>query len=146
MQSKYLGYYRQLKERLPTFNRIFGSRVFVEILPNPEIKSEGGLILGASTHHRNFTDEKSFTAAVVLDVGSGYVDDDGDTVPTDVKVGQVVEVVRTDLRYYSTHPFLGGQFMKDEVASIRESAINGVIAESVEEYTQALKVIGELRG
>lgn len=145
IQSKYLTYVRDLKERLPNFYELFGSRIFVEVLPNPELKTAGGLILGSSKHHRNTTDEDSFTAVVVLATGTGYEDENGETVPLSVKPGQVIEVVRSGLRYYSSHPFLGGEYNPKEVALIKESDIHGLIAESMDEYNKALEVIGGLR-
>lgn len=146
MTSKYLNVVRNMNETLPTFYKLQGSRILVELLPEPEMKTEGGLFVGSASNSRSSTEEDKFTAAVILAVGTGYYDDEGNDIPMDKRPGQIVEVVRSSLRYYSTHPILGGsQYTNKELATVNESAINAVLANSVEEYSQALTIIRELR-
>lgn len=146
MQSKYLAFFRQLKERQPGFYQLFGSRILVEVLPEPEMKTAGGLVIASSSRQITDTQENKFTAAVVIAVGKGYYDDEsGEDVALSVKPGQVVEVVRTGLRKYSTHPMLGGQYSGGELATTRESDITGLLADSVDEYASVLTTITELQ-
>jgi co-chaperonin GroES (HSP10) len=146
MESKYLNFFNKLRSVLPGFYQLFGSRILVEVLPEEELKTAGGLIVAKSSSHRTDTEENKFTAAVVIAVGRGYFDDEtGDDVPLDVKPGQVIEVVRTGLRRYSTHPILGSQYTSGELAILNESHVNGLLANSVEEYAEALKAIDGLK-
>lgn len=147
MKSKYLRFFEKLKEQRPNFYQLYGSRILVEILPEPEMKTASGLIVGTASNQRTDTEENKFTAAVVLAIGAGYYDEESnEDVPLKVKLGQVVEVVRTSLRRYSTHPALGSQFTKGDLATTRESDISCLLADTVEEYDVTLGTIVELQG
>jgi co-chaperonin GroES (HSP10) len=146
MQSKYLSFFTNLCEVQPNFYKLYGSRILVEVLPEPELKTEGGLFVGKAGNFRTDTEENKFTAAVVIATGNGYFDDEsGEDVPLDVKPGQVVEVVRSGLRRYSSHPILGAQYTTGDLALINESHVSTLLAESVEDYAKALTVISDLR-
>ncbi len=147
MQSKYLGTFSALNERLPNFYKLFGSRILVEVLPEEELKTAGGLIVAKSaSNFRSDTEENKFTAAVVIEVGQGYFDEEtGKDVPLSVKRGQVVEVVRSGLRRYSSHPILGTQYSTGDLALINESHVNTLLANSVDEYAAAMKAIADLQ-
>lgn len=146
MQSKYLSFFTQLREVQPNFYKLFGSRILVEALPEEELKTAGGLYVGKAGNFRTDTEENKFTAAVVIAVGEGYFDDEsGEEIPLSVKPGQVVEVVRSGLRRYSNHPILGSQYTTGDLALINESHVNTLLAESVEEYKNALATISNLR-
>jgi len=147
MQSKYLGFFKALKETKPNFYQLFGSRILVEVLPEPEMKTAGGLVMASpGSNYRTDTEENKFTAAVVLATGKGYYNDEtNEDVPLEVKPGQVIEVVRSGLRKYSSHPVLGGQYTTGDLATTNESHVVGLLAESVEEYQLALNAIAELK-
>lgn len=143
--SKYLTFFQTLKEHQPNFYKLFGSRILVEVLPDVEMKTAGGLIVGSARNQRTDTEENKFTAAVVLSVGNGFYDEDGKDVPLDTKPGQVVEVVRSSLRRYSTHPVLGAQFTTGDLAAVKEGDITCLLADSVAEYNETLVVIEKLQ-
>ncbi len=147
MQSKYFSTFNALQERLPNFYKLFGSRILVEVLPEEELKTAGGLIVAKSpTNFRTDTEENKFTAAVVIAVGQGYYDDEtGEETPLEVKPGQVVEVVRSGLRRYSNHPILGSQYSTGDLALVNESHVNTLLASSVTEYSDALATIAALK-
>lgn len=147
MQSKYFSTFNALQERLPNFYKLFGSRILVEVLPEEELKTAGGLIVAKSpTNFRSDTQENKFTAVVILAVGKGYYNEEtGEDVPLEVKPGQVVEVVRSGLRPYSNHPIIGSQYTNGDLALINDSHINGLLANSVTEYSDALATIAALK-
>jgi co-chaperonin GroES (HSP10) len=147
MKSKYLRFFQKLKEQRPNFYQLYGSRILVEVLPDPEVKTAGGLIVSGVRNQVTDTQENKFTAAVILAVGAGYYNDEtNEDVPLTLKPGQVVEVVRTALRRYSTHPALGSQFTTGDLATTKEADINGLLADTVEEYAVTLGTIIELQG
>lgn len=147
MTSKYLKLITALRSRRPGFYQLFGARVLVEVLPDPEMKTAGGLIIASKTNQLTDTQENKFTAAIVLAVGKGYYDDEGKDVPLQVSVGQVVEVVRSGLRRYSTHPILGSEYVsKGDLATVTENQITGLLADNLGEYWAAIESISELRG
>lgn len=147
MQSKYLALFTRLRESLPNFYQLYGSRILVEVLPEEELKTAGGLIVAKSpTNFKSNTEENKFTAAVVIAIGQGYYNDEtGEDVPLQVKQGQVVEVVRSGLRPYSNHPILGTQYTSGDLALINDSHINGLLANTVDEYAAALTTIAGLK-
>lgn len=147
MKSKHLTFFKQLRDLRPNFYQLYGSRILVEVLPDPEIRTANGLILTTTPKsQRTDTEENKFTAAVILSVGAGYYDEDkGEDVPLTLKPGQVVEVVRSGLRRYSTHPALGQQYSTGDLATTKEGDVIGLLAESVEEYAATFETIAKLQ-
>lgn len=104
MEPKLLRKFEKLSaEQLP----LRGGRVLIEILPKEEIKTSGGLIIATlDENHRTFTNQKRGDLAVVLAVGSGYVDNDGNPINIDLAVGNVVMIRHESLQYFSQFPGL----------------------------------------
>ncbi len=134
-----------MKKRLPDFYQLYGSRILIEILPEPEMKTAGGLVMSSPSNNRSATDENKFCAGVVLSIGEGYFDEDGNDVPLKVKQGNVVEVSRSALRPYSSHPIVAGQYTNGELATVNENGVQGFLAATVESYATAFEIIAEIK-
>ena len=92
-KPEYLDRYKQLREI--DVVRLRGKRVEVEVLPEIELRSKGGLIIqSAANTHKSDLDMNKVTVAVVLAVGNEV---------EDIAVGQLVELSRMGVRPYSTH-------------------------------------------
>ncbi len=136
--STYLERFKRLSD-LKGF-QLNGGRILVEILPEPEVKSAGGLILSAPSNKTvgTFEDFKP-TMAVVLMTGVGYVNDQGEEIPQDVKVGNIVMLNPMSLRRFSTFPGLVG-YTSLTVALTHESDVQMTFTDvqAFEKYTQVL--------
>ena len=139
MQTKYLERFAKLADgphKLP----MRGNRLLLELLPPPEIKTAGGLIVASSlTDHRSATKENAADVAVVLATGEGYYGDDGAPVPLDLQVGNVVLVSRFGMRTYSTFPGIK-DYVADTIALARDSDMHArwESVEAFEAYVEAL--------
>ena len=143
MESKYLSQFQklQVKEAEGIF-KLHGSRVLVELLPAQEIKTAGGLILSAHTNQVKLSAQsQQAVLGIVLLTGEGYVDNDGNDVPMDVKVGNVVMLNDMSLRAYSTFPGLAG-YTQSTVALTSESDIQ-MSFENIEKYEEYSKLLNQ---
>jgi co-chaperonin GroES (HSP10) len=121
IESKYL---KQFSKLGPGDFPLRGNRLIVELLPKIEVKTKGGLVLATSLNdHRTTTNENQADVAVVLAVGSGYYGDDGEAVPMDVRVGNVILLTRFGVRAYSTFPGLT-EYTAESIALCRESDVH----------------------
>ncbi len=140
MESKYLERFKRLSGKDELF-ALHGGRILIEILKQPEIKSKSGLIVAApSDFARGSTAETSrATLAMVLLVGSGYVDTDGTDIPVGASPGQVVMVNDFGLRTFSSLPGIS-DYTANSVALIDESLIQ-MSWPSVESFTEYCKLL-----
>jgi co-chaperonin GroES (HSP10) len=106
--------------------------MLVEVLPKPEIKSAGGLIVSSGNDIRSSTKENQADLALVLAVGAGYVDEDGNTVDVDLQPGSVILVSRMGLRLYSQFPGLS-EYTAESIALTRETEVHCAWP-SIEDY------------
>ena len=97
-------YLEQFKKLDGSKYKLAGGRMLVEILPKEEMKTTGGLIMAAPIQHKGTADTQRAVVGVVLMTGEGYVDDDGNDVPMETKVGSVVVLNEFGLKYYSQFP------------------------------------------
>ena len=126
MKSKYLKKFQHLTPKdLP----ISGSKILIELLPQPDLKSAGGLYL-ASGLKDNL---QAPTLGIVLACGVGYWDEESETfVDLDQKPGNVVLVPDFAIRGYSSFPGLKG-YAGGDIALAKESDVI-VSWESVEAF------------
>lgn len=138
IETKYLDRFLKLpKEALP----LRGNRMLVEVLPNEELTSKGGIVIAV--------DPKSFTSttaqnrpklAVVLATGAGYVDDEtGEPIDPDITPGSVVLVSEMGLKYYSQFPGIN-EYTGEVLALTRESEIH-VSWPSIDAYLEYRKLL-----
>ena len=127
-KPEYLGKFQQLREL--DVVRLRGKRVEVEVLPEIELKSKGGLIIqSAASTHRSDLDMNKVTIAVVLAVGNEV---------EDIAAGQLVELSRMGTRFYSNHMVIP-TVTSNKVALIHVDEIARVIG-SYEEWEAARAV------
>jgi co-chaperonin GroES (HSP10) len=138
-ESKYLSKFNKLRE-LGEIHQLRGGRVEVEVLPEVEIKSKGGLIIQTTPDsHRSSVDMNRVIMGIVLNVGTGYRDQNGEQVEIDLKPGNVVELSRMGIRHFSTHSLVD-TFANNELALIHESEIARVFP-NIEAWMKAREIV-----
>lgn len=141
MESKYLGRFKALNEVKGDIGfRLNGARVLVEILPTKEIKTASGIIMTSPDTFKATADSFKAILGIVLLTGEGYVDDDGDSIPMETKLGQVVVLNEFGLKYYSQYPGIA-DYTRNTLAMTNESEIvmSFDSIEEFEKYEQSLK-------
>jgi hypothetical protein len=117
MESKYLALFKAQNDAKVLPN-IKGATLVVECLPKKELKSAGGIILGAvDKTHRGTLEDNRRGLAIILAVGEGYSSDE----PCTLKPGQVVMLPFSPL-YLSEWPGIAGSTM-NTIALINESDV-----------------------
>jgi co-chaperonin GroES (HSP10) len=100
-----------------------GSTLVVEILNEEELKSKGGIIMSApSNHARGSAEEHRLHVAKVLMTGEGYVDEEGNAVPTDVKKGAMVILPKYAPQFVSIFPGIS-EPTNNRIALVKEDQI-----------------------
>lgn len=88
--SRYFKRFERLTKEFPRAMELKGDQILVEKLPQVELKTKAGLIIGTATTHRNTIEDSTTEFGVVLMVGPGQFDETGQTIPCDSKPGDVV--------------------------------------------------------
>lgn len=122
MQSKYLAAFKRLKETANDHFILNSDRMVVEILPKEELKMGSIVIASSLKDARNSTEENRAVLAVVLLVGDGYEDDDGNDVPVKYQPGEIIMLPYNSLRPYTQFPMLIG-YTANEIAQTREGEV-----------------------
>jgi co-chaperonin GroES (HSP10) len=97
--------------------------MIVEILPKLEVKTAGGLVIASDSRQVNGSNVDLPTLALVLQVGAGYVDENGVPEKQELKPGNVVLISEMGLKYYSMYPGLK-EFTPKSIALTRESEVH----------------------
>lgn len=138
--SKYLSKFLNLQDK-GEFYRLNGGRVLIEILPKPELKTQGGLIMSApSGFAKGATFEtQSGTMGIVLLTGEGYIDSDGASYAIDLKPGNIVMVNDFGIKSLSIFPGLN-DYTANSLAIIDETTVQMTwpTIEAFEEYSKLL--------
>lgn len=138
IEPKYLEVFKKLAASdIP----LRGNRLLIEILPPVEVHTKGGLVVATSlADHRSTVKDNAADVGVVLAVGSGYYNENGDSVPLDIEVGNVVLITRYGLRLYSVFPGLDS-YVADTIALARDSDIHAAWKDiaSFETYSEKLR-------
>lgn len=108
-ESVYLKTFDRVRTRKDLFT-LKGNFILVEKLPDIEIKSKSGLILNAKLDKMQFNtlQENIPNACVVLEVGEGYVDDEGLPIEGSMSLapGDVIILPKHAINYFSLFPAL----------------------------------------
>lgn len=129
MKSKYLINFLNLKDNKDLF-RLNGGRVVVEVLPKPELKTQGGLIMSAPSGYTKGStfESQQGTLCTVLLVGSGYYDTDGKGIDIDLVPGNIILVNDFGIKTLSVFPGLN-DYTANSLAIIDESVVQMVWAD-----------------
>lgn len=99
-----MNYLDGFKQAEGTFE-LFGSKLLVERLEiNAEVKSAGGIILSAANHAKSTLKKQEPLVARVLASGQGYTNEDGTSIPLDVRPGNIVVLNPNGVNFFSTLP------------------------------------------
>ncbi len=124
MQSKYLEQFKRLRETANDSFVLNGDRMIVEVLEKEELKTAGGLHIASSLKdHKSSTEENRSVMAVVLLVGEGHVDEDGNDVPVKYQPGELIMLPDASMRKYTQFSGLVA-YAKNEIALTRESEVH----------------------
>lgn len=143
MESKYLEQFQKLlSPEAKQLYRLMGGRILVELLPAQEIKTSGGLILSAPSNQVKLSAQsQQAVLAIVLMTGEGYVDGEGNDVPMDVKVGNVVMLNDLGLRAYSTFPGVLG-YTQSTIALSNEGDVQ-MLFNSILDYQEYTAILNK---
>lgn len=142
MDSRYFNQFNRLNTEGKKLFTMRGNTILVEVLEEHlERVSEGGIIFAADAEQiTGTTKEKTGEVGLVLLVGEGYYDEkSSDTIPLDLKPGNVVLLPRYSLSYYSFFPGLA-TFTKDKLAMCSEDEIRFVY-QDLQAYEEAKKLL-----
>lgn len=118
--------------------KIRGSTLLVEILPDQEIKTSGGLVMATDARHvRGSLEEHKLRVGYVIAVGEGYTMEDGVTLPLDVQPGSIVFLPKYAVSPISVFPGLN-KLTEERVAMIKEDQVLAFYP-SVELYEEAVR-------
>lgn len=83
-----------------------GSTILVELLPDEELKTKGGLIIATNSDQPkgNSVEQHKLQVGKVLMVGQGYWEDDGGYQPVEVQPGAIVILPQYSAQYISMFP------------------------------------------
>lgn len=100
-----------------------GSTLIIEILPEVEVTTAGGIMLASSSKHvRGSVDEHRLKIGYVIAVGEGYVDDTGAVTPLDIQPGAIVFLPKYSISPISVFPGLNC-LTEERVAMIKEDQV-----------------------
>lgn len=134
--SQFKQFFEELTKRGEDTFILRGSTLIVEVMDEEELKSKGGIILATSSDHkRNSFEENRLNVARVLMVGDGYIGDDGESVPCDVKPGAYILLPKYSTQYVSIFPGLSIP-TKNKIGLVKEDQILAYYP-SEEAYSQA---------
>lgn len=141
--SKYLEQFKRLENNKELY-RLNGGRVLIEVLPKPELKTAGGILMAAPA---NFAKGSTFetqagTVGIVLLTGEGYVDNDGTSYEIDLKPGNIVMVNDFGIKTLSSFPGLE-QYTAQSLAVIDETTVQ-MTWPSIETFTEYSKILNGL--
>lgn len=116
-ESKYAAKFTRLSSEGKNLFRFAGPHLLVEVLPKPEIKSRGGIVLTNNVSQKAQASDFQRALGLVLMRGEGYTD--GSIM--DIQVGEVVLMPYSPL-YLSDFPGLA-EYTQNTLAIISESDV-----------------------
>ncbi len=99
----YLKAFDTIREKAPDAFDLYGDALLVEEIPAEEVKRASGLFVPVAKAVTNVNGIESNRAVFcrVLAVGEGYISDDGESVPLNVEIGDVILVGRLSVNWFS---------------------------------------------
>lgn len=138
--SKYI---EAMKNARPMF-LLTGNALLVEIIPWGELKTKGGIIMSAGDTNKVRTLEADLPIMVhVIATGEGYYDDNGDAVPLDINVGDILMLGKNAVKRFPVLPIDGYQADSVGITSENEAQIVWRGIEAYREYESRLNASKE---
>jgi co-chaperonin GroES (HSP10) len=102
--SDLVNRFKDIVNELGESIQLIGDCVVVEKLPKREIKTSGGIVLSSVGHKRQTTgfDINTPEFVRVLWVGPGYFDEEGKDVPLEVEPGNIIEIGKNSVNWFSS--------------------------------------------
>lgn len=110
IESKFSNKFAKLAAEGSDLFELRGSSIIVELLPEPEMKTAGGIIIAQDKNqlHGSVLQHKA-TVGLVLAVGAGFYDPEtGKDIPLEVEVGDVLLLPTFSITLLSNFPGLEG--------------------------------------
>ena len=125
MKPQYAEKFETLFKELEGSAIITGDTLLIEVLAEPELKTESGIILAVDPDQRiGGVESNRAKIGYVLGVGEGYYDSEtGETIPLDVPVGAVVIIPTFSMRELSTFPGMASM-TSGKLGIISEKEVN----------------------
>ncbi len=125
MQSLYLKKFENLKKDAPNSFILRGSTLIVEVLPEEEKVTKGGLIIATDIQQaKGGINEHKLLQGICVASGEGYIDSEGKSTPCDIQPGDIVILPKYGVTYVSTFPGLN-EITKLRLGMIRENDVLG---------------------
>lgn len=121
MESKYLKQFERLNKEMRDAFSLTGGNVVIEKLPSIEMKTAGGLIVAKPDSFKANAHDTKTDVAIVLLVGDGYVDEEGNDIKSSLSPGEIV-MVPTYAQWFSTFPGLAS-YTSNTIALIHEKDV-----------------------
>lgn len=120
MKLQFAEKFARLEGIKESFN-LPGTRMIVELLPKEEFKTAGGLIVGDPGGYRTEVQTNRPLIGVVLLVGEGSTNEEGELEEVPFSPGAVVQINTHGPAYYSEYPGIG---KTSDIAMIVPSHVN----------------------
>lgn len=137
-ESRYLSRFMKLQENCKDVFCLTGGRILLEEIAEPELKTAGGLIIPTVDRYKETAHDNKAKLGIVLLVGEGYEDEDGNAIEPDIKQGEIVLMPSNGV-YYNTWPGLAGTTDK-KLCVVRDSDIM-LRFNSIEDFTKCSQVL-----
>jgi co-chaperonin GroES (HSP10) len=123
-QTDFTKEFTRLKALGPETFVLRGSTIIVELVPDEELKTKGGIIIATpSDHVRKSVTEHKLQVGRVLMTGQGYWDEEKEAyVPLDVEPGAIVILPQYSTQLISTFPGIARP-TGNKLALVKESEL-----------------------
>lgn len=141
MTSKYLERFNQVEKQCGDLHELIGDCIYVEEIPEEEVKTKSGLILSTAVTGINeiMTDQRP-KMVLVLAVGKGFYNEEtGEDVPLGVAPGDIIIVSALSVEWFN---IFGGMVCEKDhrIGLTRESEIRHRF-KGVDSYEQIFKIL-----
>ena len=146
IESKYLSRFADTFDLKGTYN-LKGNRLLVERILDPERTTKSGIILdtgdNTSSQFNTIGSDKPLFF-IVLDIGEGYTDDDGNISQKDmdVSIGDIIMLPKLSVKYFSIFGDLVN-YVPDTIGIARESDIE-IRFSGIEGYEAYFKTLNSM--
>jgi co-chaperonin GroES (HSP10) len=119
--SKYFKAFQTLIKEYPNAMMLKGNQILVEKLPKVERKTKSGIIIAEAHTHKNTVADTATDFGLVLMTGPGQIDEKGNDIPTDARVGEIILLPHSTYWYGAFmglpqyEPYTIGRLLDDQI-------------------------------